>query len=120
MPAVLNIADLVRGDNPAQYCRRPVIIRSDHCSALIVQFQCRISQRVRDSKRRQLRTNGTNDHSLWPTALHNETANHHVVASLNEAARADVTQPWRTGLRLAEIVADSVKIDALRRCHRHI
>src|SRR5262245_37750688 len=36
--AVLNIADLTAGDNPAEYCRLPVIISSNQCSASIVQF----------------------------------------------------------------------------------
>src|SRR6478752_10030260 len=101
MTAVLNIAHLTAGDNAADYGRLPIVVASHQCSRLIVQFQCRISQRIGDPKLRELRANSTNDHSLWSCALNNETANHHVIARLNKAAGADVTQPWRTCLRLS-------------------
>src|SRR5215470_12875391 len=93
MTAVLNVADLTAGDNWADYSRLPIIVASDQCSALIVQFQRRISQLIGDPKLRELRANGTNDDSLWSCALNNETANHHVIDRLNKATGADVTQP---------------------------
>src|SRR6516165_9676245 len=99
MAAVLNVADLTAGDNPADYCRLPVVIGSNHRSTPIVQFQCRISQRIGDPILRELRANGTNDHSLWPATLNNETANHHMLARLNKTARADVTKT-RTRARI--------------------
>src|SRR6188768_148134 len=92
MPAVLNIADLIAGDNPAEYRRLPVIIGSNQCAAAVVQFQSRISQGIGDPKLSKLRTNGTNDHPLWSSALNNKTANHYVLARLNKTAGADVTQ----------------------------
>jgi hypothetical protein len=33
---VLNIADLIAGDNPAEYRRLPVIIGSNQCSGVVV------------------------------------------------------------------------------------
>src|SRR5437763_598972 len=36
---VLNTADLIAGDNPAEYRRLPVIIGSNHRSSCVVQFQ---------------------------------------------------------------------------------
>src|SRR5437660_1318274 len=87
---VLNIVDLIARDDAAEYCRLPVIIASNQCSAFVVQLQRRISQRIGDPKMRELRANGTNDHSLWPSALNNETANHHVLARLNKGAGRDV------------------------------
>ena len=47
--AVLNVADLIAGDNPADYRRLPVIVRANQCSRRIVQFQCRIGQRIGES-----------------------------------------------------------------------
>src|SRR5882724_12499534 len=88
--AVLNIADLIAGDNPAEYCRLPVIIGSNQCSGPVVQFQSRISQYVGDPILRKLGANATNDHSLWPSTLDNKTTNHHMLARLNKAAGADV------------------------------
>src|SRR4029077_2545855 len=115
-----NIAHLTATDNAADDRRLPVIIGSNHCSAPIVQFQRRISQRIGNPKLRELRANSTNDHSLWTCALNNETANHHVVARLNKAAGADVTQSWRTCLRLSQIVANNIEIDAFGRCRRNV
>src|SRR5262249_9986573 len=89
---VLNSAHLTATDYAADYCRLPIVVASDQCSDLIVQFQCRISQRIGDPMLRELRANGTNDHSLWSCALNNETANHYVIARLNKAASADVAK----------------------------
>src|SRR5207237_10249200 len=55
--AVLNIADLIAGDNPTEYRRLPVIIGSNQSSRPIVEFQSGISQRVGDSILRELRAN---------------------------------------------------------------
>src|SRR4030095_3989829 len=60
---------------------------------------------------RELRAYGTNDHSLWSCALNNETAYHHVIARLNKAAGADVTQTCCLHL---EIVTDHVQAYAFR------
>src|SRR5258708_23840951 len=99
MAAVLNIADLIAGDNPADYRRLPVIIASNQCSAPVVQFQCGISQNIGDPKRSKLRANQTKHHHPSPTPLYNTTTNHHKLACLNKAAGADVTKtstPART------------------------
>src|SRR5262249_61583769 len=98
--AVLNLAYLTPADNSAVYRRLPVIIGGNQCSSPVVQFQYRIGQHIGHTILGELRANATNDDSLWSCALNNETANHHVVARLNKAARADVTQPWRTRLGL--------------------
>src|SRR6266480_4648950 len=90
MAAVLNLVNLVSGDNPAEYCRLPVIIGANQCSSRIVQFHSWIIQGIGDSILRQLWANCTNDHSLWPSALNNETANHHVLARLDRGAGRDV------------------------------
>ena len=92
MAAVLNIADLIAGDNPAEYRRLPVIIGSNQCSAPVVQFQSGISQGIGDPKLSELRANRTNDHPLWSSPLDNKTTNHHMLARLNKAAGADVTK----------------------------
>ena len=92
MAAVLDVADLIAGDNPADYRSLPVIIRGNQSSCAVVQFQCRISQCIGNIIWRctELRTNGTNNHPLWSGPLNNETANHHVVARLHKAASTDV------------------------------
>src|SRR5262245_57090601 len=100
MATVLNVAHLTATDNAADYRHLPIIIGSNHPSAPVVQFQCRISQCIGNIIWRctELRANGTNDDSLWSTTLNNETANHHVIARLNKAARADVAQTCWTCL----------------------
>ena len=50
MPAVLDRADLVASDNPADYRSLPVIIRGNQSSGAVVQFQCRISQCIGNTK----------------------------------------------------------------------
>src|ERR1044071_9234159 len=92
MATVLNIADLTASDDSTEYRRLPVIVGSNHCSSAVVQFQHRIRQCIGDPILRELRTNRTNDHPLWPSALNNKTANHHVRAGLNKAAGTDVTK----------------------------
>src|SRR3954447_17066397 len=92
MAAVLNIADLVGRDNPADYRVLPVIIRSNQCSAPLVQFQSGISQGIGNSKLREFGANRTNDYSLWPTSLNNKTTNHHVLTRLNKATGTDVAK----------------------------
>ena len=91
-PAALDVTDLVGEDDPPEYRIAPIVIRSNQSSSAIAQFQCRISQRIGNPKLRELRANGTNEHSLWSCALNNETAYHHVIARLNKAAGADVNQ----------------------------
>src|SRR5689334_5353587 len=75
MAAVLNIADLVTSDHTTEYRGLPVIIKANQCSGPIVQFQCRISQRVGDPMLRELGANRTDNHPLCPSALNNKTAN---------------------------------------------
>src|SRR5204862_378506 len=98
MAAVLNIADLVGRDNPADYRVLPVIIRSNQCSAPVVQFQSGISQGIGNSKLREFGANRSNDYLLWSTSLNNKTTNHRVLTCLNKAAGADVTEACLTWL----------------------
>src|SRR5438477_10570893 len=92
MTAVLNIADLIAGDNAAEYRRLPIIVGSNRCSTSIVQFHSWIIQSIGNPILRELRTNGTNDHPLWSRRFDEKTANHHMLACLTIAARADVTE----------------------------
>src|SRR5947207_2740031 len=64
---VENVADLVCDNNPADDCRRPVIVGGYQSSRAIVQLQGRISQCIRNVIRRrtELRTYGTNNYPLW-------------------------------------------------------
>src|SRR5207249_12329578 len=68
------------------------LFRSYQSPCAVVQFQCRISQCIGNIiwRGHELGTNGTNNHLLWSGPLHNETANHHVVACLNQAANTYV------------------------------
>ena len=79
LPAILDVADLVGGDDPPEYCVCQSSLVHDQSSAAVVQFQSRISQGIGNPKLREVRANGTNDHSLCSTPLNNETANHHVI-----------------------------------------
>src|SRR5204862_336394 len=96
MQAVLNRTDLTAGDNAADHRSLPVVIRGNQSPCAVVQFQCRISQCIGNIiwRRNKLGTNGTNNHRLWSGPLHNETANHHVVASLNKAPSANIAYGW--------------------------
>src|SRR6266550_9397828 len=69
MAAVLNVADLIAGDNPADDRGLPVIICSNQCSGRVVQFQLRIGQYIANPILRELGPNSANDHTLWPTTL---------------------------------------------------
>src|SRR5881394_3977953 len=88
--AVLNILDLILGDDPADDGRLPVIIGGNQSSIAIVQFQYRIGQWIGNAILTELRPNGSNNHTLWCCPLNNESANHHVVSCLHKAASADV------------------------------
>src|SRR6266403_676606 len=88
--AVLNVLDLVLGDDAADYRMLPVVVGGNQSSGAIVQFQCRISQGIRNAKLAELRANGTYDHVLWLSPLYDEPANHHVVASLNKTTSTDI------------------------------
>ena len=44
VPAVLDVANLVAGDNSADDRSLPVIVRGNQSPSAIVQFQCRIGQ----------------------------------------------------------------------------
>ncbi len=85
MPAVLDLDDLAGRDNPADDCMLPVIIRGNQSASAIVQFQCRISECIGNAISRELRTNGTHNHSLFGSSpCNDETANHHVVSRLHQ------------------------------------
>ena len=90
MAAVLNILDLVLGDNPADDGSLPVIIGGNQSPIASVQFQCRISQRIWNTILTELGANGADNHSLWSASLHDETANQHVVARLHKGASTDI------------------------------
>ena len=90
MPAVLNIHDLVLGDNPADDRSLPVIIIGNHSTSAVVQFQGRISQYVLNAVPSELRANGAHDHPLCSAPLDNEPSDHYVIARQNNAATADV------------------------------
>src|SRR6478609_6827248 len=90
--AVLNVLDLVLGDDAADYRLLPVVVRGNQSPVAIVQFQCRISQEIWNAVLAELGANGTYDHVLWLTPLYNEPANHHVVASLNKTTSTDIAQ----------------------------
>src|SRR5881394_1543640 len=70
--AILNILDLVLGDDPADDGSLPVIIRGNQSSIAIVQFQCGISQWIGNAILTELRPNGPNYHPLWCSPLHDE------------------------------------------------
>src|SRR5260370_1269072 len=79
MAAVLNVLDLVLGDDAADYRLLPVVIRGNQSPAGIVQFQCWIAHCIWNSVLTELRANRTQDHPLWLSPLYNESANHHVI-----------------------------------------
>ena len=66
MAAALNVAHLIATDDPADYRRLPIIIGSNHRSGPIVQFQCRIGQRVGNVVwgKTKLRAYGANNYPL--------------------------------------------------------
>ena len=70
----------------------PVIIRGNQSPSAVMQFQRRIGQWIGNTVLSELRTNRTHNDSLWRVPFNNESANHHVVARLHKAARADVAQ----------------------------
>jgi hypothetical protein len=92
MAAVLNVANLMLGDNSADYRGLPVIIGSNKCSVPLCSSNIGLANGIGDPILRELRANGTNDHPLWSLSLNNKTANHHVLTGLNKAAGADVTR----------------------------
>src|SRR5437667_120088 len=63
--SVLNILDLVLGDNPADDRSLPVIVGGNQSSTAIMQFQCRIGQWIWNAILTELRANSANNHSLW-------------------------------------------------------
>ena len=87
--AVLNVLHLIAGDDSADDRLLPVVVRGQSKPRAIVQFQCRISQGIRNAILAELRANGTYDHVLWLSPLYDEPANHHVVASLNKATSTE-------------------------------
>src|SRR5262245_15275430 len=89
--AVLNILDLVPGDDAADDRMLPVVVRGKQSIALM-QFQCRIGEKIRNPMLAKLRTNGTYDHVLWLSPLYDEAANHHLIASLNKTTSTNIAQ----------------------------
>src|SRR2546430_11877912 len=77
--AVLNILDLVLGDDPADDGRLPVIIGGNQSSIAIVQIQYRIGQWIGNAILTELRANGSNNHTLWCCPLNDESANPDIV-----------------------------------------
>src|SRR5437764_13886997 len=90
MPAVLNIHDLVAGDNPAADSSLPVIVIGNDSTAAVVQFQCGISQYVSDAEPSEFGANSPHDYPLGSGPAYNEPSDHHVVALKNTAATADI------------------------------
>ena len=84
--------DLVSGDNPTDDRRHPVVIRGNQRSSAVIQLQCRISQCIGNAILSKLWANRPNNDPLWWRSFNNEAADHHVVASLDEGARADISQ----------------------------
>ena len=83
---VEDFLDLVVHYNPSDYRHLPIIVEANQNTGAVVQFQGRISQYVGHAKLSEFRANGTDNHSLWSRPCNDETANHHVVACLDEAA----------------------------------
>ena len=92
MTAVLNVLDLAAGNDAADYRLLPMVVRGNQRPGAIVQFQCRISQEIRNAMLAKLRANGTYDHVLWLRPLDDETTNHHVVAGLNKTTSTNIAQ----------------------------
>src|SRR6266481_3700103 len=90
--AVLDFLHLLMGDNPADYRGLPIIIAANQSARAIVQFQGRILQWIGNAKLTELRSNGADNHSLGLGSLHNEPADHHVVARLHKRAGTDVAK----------------------------
>src|SRR5262249_35205901 len=84
--AVLNLLNLIVGDNAANDRSLPVIIGANQSSGAVMQFQCRISQRIWNTILAELRANGANDHALCAGALDDEPPDDHVVARLDKRA----------------------------------
>src|SRR5438477_156724 len=64
MAAVPDPLHLIVHNNPADYRGHPVIVRGNQSSGRVVQFQCRISQRVRNAIMGELRPKGANNYLL--------------------------------------------------------
>src|SRR5260370_1158476 len=88
--AIYDVLHLVSGDNPADDRRHPIVIRGNQSSRAIMQFQGRISQWIGHRVLSEIRTNSTNNNSLWSRSLNDEAANQHVVVCLNKRARTDI------------------------------
>src|SRR2546423_1470111 len=81
------------GENtPADDRSLPVIIRGNQRSGAIVLFQWGTSHWIRDAILTDLRANGANNSPLGSRPLHNNPADHHVVARLHKGARTDIAQ----------------------------
>ena len=92
-PRALDVADLAGGDNPADYRMLPVIVDAIKlpvlsCSSNVGSANALGTPYGGD----QLRTDRTHNHSLWGSALNNESSNHHVVVRLHKAASANVAK----------------------------
>src|SRR5207244_260493 len=95
--------DLIASDDAVDYRMLPVVVRGNQSPVGIVQFQCWISQGIRNAKLAELRTNRTQNHTFCLIPAYNETANHHVVGSLYKAAGTDVAQIRRRAVEFNPI-----------------
>src|SRR4051794_21522490 len=57
--AILNILDLVVRDDAADDCLSPIVVGGNQSSVSAVQFQCRISQEIRNAMLAEFRANRT-------------------------------------------------------------
>ena len=108
MAAVLNILNLIAGDDPADDRGLPVVVRGNQSAVSIVQFQCWIGHCICNSVLSELRANRTQNHPLWLCPLYNEPSNHQVVARLRKGASAEIGQ-----IRdCYQVVTNDIEVDA--------
>src|SRR5205814_1800087 len=115
---VLNVLDLVLGDDAANDRMLPVVVRANQSPGAIVQFQCRISQGIRNAILAELRANRTYNDALWLSPFYNEPANHQVVARLHKGASAEISQIGSCGSY--QVVTNDIEVDPFRRCRGDI
>src|SRR6266545_4299218 len=90
--AVLNLLDLIAGDDPADDRSPPIVVRGNQSPIAIVQFQCWISHCVWNSELAEFRPNRAQNHPLSLSPSYNKTTNHHVIARLNKTAGTEIAQ----------------------------
>ena len=75
-----------------------------------MQFQDWILQCIRNPKIRKARPERTQDDFLGSTASHDQPSDHYVVASLDEGARGDVSEPYRWWSKVRAILSSTTKL----------